>query len=139
MYNGSPVIGVALVPDHDPASIDHWVTVLSGFPGVQVFSVGTPPDWWAGHKTVRDAIPIEETDSPIVIVSPEGARKLPGTVSLVDYTHLDDVIYLFGGDHSILTTELSYADSLYIPSDGAEFYSHVAGAIVLYDRMLKSG
>ncbi len=133
-------VGVALTVDQDPSGADHWAAVLAGFPGITLYYVGdAPPDWWGKLKFFKNAVPISETDAPIVVVSGDNAREVPGTKSLVDFEHPDDVVYLFGGDHTILRTDLPYVDCVYIPSDGAEFYSHVAGAVVLYDRVLKRG
>lgn len=132
-------VGVAFADALDPTSVDQWATVLFGFPGVEIYHVGPMPEWWKKFKCFRDALPIEEATSPIVVVSPESARKLQGATSLVSFEHPENVVYLFGGDHTILETDLPYVDSVFIPSDGAEFYSHVAGSIVLYDRMVKRG
>jgi hypothetical protein len=134
------VVGILLVEDPDPSSADHWASVLAGFPDATIYHLGdTPPEWWSSLKEFKIAISINEVDVPIVVISGDNARELPGTKSLVDFEHPDDVVYLFGGDHTILNTDLPYVAAVYIPSDGAELYSHVAGAIVLYDRMLKRG
>lgn len=132
-------VGIAFADALDPTSVDQWATVLAAFPGVKLYAACDTPDWWSEYKCFRDAVSVSEATSPIVVVSPENARRLPGTTSLVSYEHPEDAVYLFGGDHTILETDLPYSDCVFIPSDGAEFYSHVAGSIVLYDRMLKRG
>jgi tRNA(Leu) C34 or U34 (ribose-2'-O)-methylase TrmL len=67
-----------------------------------------------------------------------------GVLSLYDYVHPSDAIYVFGPDHRNLTWEeiaLENPDVVYIPvppgSAMREMFSYTAAAIVAYDRIKK--
>lgn len=78
-------------------------------------------------------------DLPIVLVS-----LGHGAVSLRDFTHPDECIYLFGSSNGRLTEEALAgrvpAARVAIPSvDGTELFANTAGAVVLWDREMKGG
>lgn len=126
------MFGVVLTPEHDPASLDHWASLLAGFPGhVPYCCCGPIPDWWEGFKVWRDATVLPQ-DAARVIVVPDGEQ------SIVTFTHPEDACYVFGPDHESNTHLHPGAPTVSIPSDGAHLYSHHAGAIVLYDRLFKT-
>jgi len=125
------VFGVVLTPEHDPASIDLWASLLAGFPGhVPYCCCGPIPDWWAGFKVWRDAT-LLPAGANVVHVVPTGEE------SILQFSHPEDACYVFGPDHESMVHHHA-GPTVFIPSDGAHLYSHHAGAIVLYDRLLKS-
>lgn len=86
----------------------------------------------------------ELPDLPIVLVSPSSAQYLPGTESLVGFTHPGDCIYLFGASNRVLTEDdlqgRAPVARVYVPAvGGTELFAHVAGAMVLWDREMKGG
>lgn len=133
--------------DHD---INHWSFVLSHYVPETIYLL----DNHRGELTqkylgIRDGIEISLADQlpgnlPIVFLTPHQARVVPGEVSLVDFQHPDNCIYLFGPDHEVsdedLLGSLDPDYKVYIPTDTHhEMYSHVAAAVALYDRKMKCG
>ena len=67
--------------------------------------------------------------------------NIKGDVSLKDFTHPEECIYWFGDSHNIVKPEEipnNIAHKVYIPMNG-EVHSYVAGAMVLWDRIIKNG
>lgn len=67
-----------------------------------------------------------------------------GAVSLKDFVHPENCIYLFGPSNRVLAEpELAGCDPIakvYIPSvDGTELFAAQAAAVVLWDREMKRG
>ncbi len=80
--------------------------------------------------------------SQLVVLAPPNGRYIQGNISLEDFAHPTDAIYLFGGDIDFLSeTEMNnrQADSLvYVPTESADdLFSWVAYAIVMWDRKSK--
>lgn len=126
---------------------DNWSFVLSHWPPDMIYLIGGPdprvPDYFRGRwEEIFDAT--ELPDLPLVVMSPENARFVPGTVSIVDFVHPAECVYLFGSDHVHLS-EVELGERrpdhvVYIPTGSIhEMYSHTAGAVTLYDRMMKNG
>lgn len=138
--------GICWRYDNRPEIQNQWEFVLSNF-GVtadRAWVRGAPPDW----RSYLDAPKIEKVDeiagdrSFVLLAHPEA--KLPGLISLVNFVHPADAVYIFGADNVILTAkdDLGSAvleDRVYIPTVQHESYSYVAAAMTLYDRLAKGG
>lgn len=79
---------------------------------------------------------------PLVIVQPRNALCIEGQDSLITFQHPQNAIYFFGTNNSYMQPEdlgnRTPDHSIYIPVSN-ELYSWTAGAMVLYDRLLKIG
>lgn len=126
---------------------DQWEHVLSNF-GLttdRVWVRGAPEDWQSYLKAPKiDTLADIAGTRPIVVLQHPEAREFPGTVSLVDYVHPADAIYVFGADNVILTEGddlggRAVAARVFIPTVALESYSFVAAAMTLYDRFVKNG
>lgn len=74
----------------------------------------------------------------------QDGRYLQGNESLVDFTHPEDAVYLFGASDLNLSIEDDFGAKepdhlVYIPTIEHEMYSFSAGYITLYDRFVKRG
>ncbi len=76
---------------------------------------------------------------PLVAVHAQDGHLFQGQIALPDFVHPEDAAYWFGEADAINADPV--ADFyVYIPAVPTwEFYSHQAGAIVLYDRFVKRG
>ena len=78
---------------------------------------------------------------PLVVASPLHSNHLNGTTPLYEFVHPEDAIYVFGADNISLhpqmfgEREIDYL--VYVPTSGRDLFSHLAGAMVLYDRRCK--
>ena len=100
-----------------------------------------------GGSIYQDTIKIDTAaelpDVPLVVLGPPDGKFVQGNVSLKDFQHPDDAIYLFGGTQDVLTVEDLGGRvpdaSVYIPFVKHECYSHAAGYMALWDRYVKRG
>lgn len=77
---------------------------------------------------------------PVILVQPQDGTYVQGDTNLVDFTHPDDCVYLFGGTHGNLELDFEPDAKLYIPHQPTwNLYAPQAVAIVLYDRYVKRG
>lgn len=123
---------------------DQWSFCFSNFGIVEIWERG----WCAGDSEIyQDVIPVstadELPDRPLVVLAPQDGRYFKGTQSLGRFNHPDGAIYMFGGSHQNLTPEELGSRTpdhiVFIPTVEYEMYSHAAGYLVLYDRMVKRG
>lgn len=120
----------------------HWDHILRSYPIDKVFVLGNEP--WGTHPTrnathiiTLDEIPKEHR---IVCLAPQTGRTIKGEVSLYDYTHKDNSVYVFGPDIMRINEDMigsASFDRVYIPCEKDEFYSWVAAAITFYDIGVK--
>ena len=81
---------------------------------------------------------------PLVVLAQVNGRYVQGDVSLKDFTHPTDAIYLFGNDVEWVTSEELVGHSIdhlvYIPTDtGDDMWSWAAYVATAWDRVVKSG
>lgn len=143
------MLGVCFVPPSSDHDVNHWSYVLTHFVPDAVYL-------WQDVKKLSSAYPLyvrsthihtaEElpSSSPLVLLAPKNGRYVQGQVSLHDFEHPLNAIYLFGSDHHHMSSDFLGArapeHTVYIPTDAhAEMYSHVAAAITLFDRKRKVG
>lgn len=78
---------------------------------------------------------------PLVVCSPKNAQALPGKDCLHGFEHPENAIYVFGADNITLDRNVfegrKIDHAIYIPTEGTNLHSHVAAAMVLYDRRHK--
>jgi len=123
---------------------DQWSFCFSNFGITDIWERG----WFGGDSEIyQDVIPVRTADElpgrPLVVLAPKDGRYFKGTQSLVEFNHPADAIYVFGGSHQNLTAEDLGARTpdhlVFIPTVEYEMYSHAAGYLVFYDRMVKRG
>lgn len=116
----------------------HWDHILRHYPVDKLYVLGNSP--WETHP-MKDAIHILSLDEipkehQIVCMAPLTGRTIKGEISLHDYSHKENSVYVFGPDIKYINKDMigdaSY-DKVYIPSKKNEFYSWVAAAITFHD------
>lgn len=102
---------------------------------VQAYEINTPNTETVGRfKIIKD---LSDITIPIVAVQPVSSPTFPGEISLLDFEHPSDVVYLFGADH-VHNEKVDVLASVYIPMPNNKcIWSVQAAAIVLYDRYAK--
>lgn len=122
----------------------HWNYILKHFAQEEVYVMGSQP-WEANiMKEAKHIISLDElpADQKVVVMTPQTGKYVQGEVSLHDYKHEDNTIYVFGPDIANLTEDQMGSrevTKVYIPADRSEFYSWVAAAITFYDIGVKNG
>jgi hypothetical protein len=104
----------------------------------------TGTDEWDQWHYVAGSFGVElaselPSDCVTVRVQPEHGRYVQGAQSLCDFEHPEDCVYVFGSDVGFVKDDdCDY--SVFIPSHTAwTLFASQAGAVVLYDRLLKHG
>lgn len=125
---------------------DQWSWVFSNF--------GISDIWEMGKNSEKDGNIYQKTFSidtaaelpkeiPLIILAPPAGQFIQGTVSLADFTHPENAIYIFGGSRAVLTEEdlggRKPQTVVYIPTVKHEMYSHTAAYVTLWDRYVKRG
>lgn len=122
---------------------DQWSWVFSHFGIEDIWEYGGPAGQDIYQPVARIKTAEELPDIPLVVLAAKESRYIKGTHSLVDFKHPDKAIYLFGGSHLNLSSDVMgtrSADHLvYIPVKEHEMYAHAAACIVLYARFLQRG
>lgn len=126
-----------------------WDFVLSNFPPDALFVIGDDEDAPSTNVfSAQDATYIPSAEelpqAPLVVLAPEHGRYFVGEESLKDFPHPDHATYLFGADHIPLSSDHlgdREPDHLvFIPTASTDdMFSHVAYAVVAWDRSLKRG
>ena len=122
--------------------LDQWIYLCHSYGVDKIFVVGNSFNR-KGVTSISHASDLLE-DNELVIVQPKEAREIKGHVSLYNYTHPKDVVYVFGPSDGVLRGAhihgLDEHNSLYIEMpEGGELHAPLAGSIVLYDRWSKLG
>ncbi len=108
-------------------------------PYTDVWIRGKPDEQNYFHQTIETC---EELPYfPLVLMQPPDARYVRGHTNLIEFTHPENAIYIFGGNNAYFSFEEDMGirkpnHVIYIPVQH-EMYSWTAAAVVLYDRMLK--
>lgn len=137
------MFGVCYRHDHNGEIMNQWEYILSNFNVENCWIRNAPTDFVSFHKPTQIQSADELPDAPLVVLSHPEGRNYKGVVSIVDFKHPPDAIYLFGADHIIMSDddigEREIHSVVYVPSGQYEMYSYVAASIVLYDRLIKNG
>lgn len=89
-----------------------------------------------GVEQIHDSPPV---GLPVVLVQPTDGEHVQGDTSLVDFTHPDECVYLFGASNGHVPPG-EYAAKVYIPHQKSwTMFAPQAVAVVLYDRYVKRG
>lgn len=132
------MVSVCIVNLSDEYTQGHWNQVLDNFKPDQIYVLGDKP-WYTTCMT--HAIHIDSTDDlpdlSIIAMAPRHGREIKGEISLIEFQHPKEAVYLFGPDKRYLTKPLlgnriiDY--KVFIPPDYRDLYSWMAAAITLYD------
>lgn len=120
----------------------NWNLIINGFSFDKIYVMGSAP-WEA--TVLRDAehiISLDDLpkDKKVVVMAPKNGKAPQGEISLYDYQHEDDTIYVFGPDIGNLTQDMlgdRDITTVYIPVNRV-FYSWVAAAMTFYDLGLNN-
>jgi hypothetical protein len=135
------MIGVCLAWPTNEKYRDQWAYILSNFAVDNVWVVGCPDSYcqffpgavFMDHQS-------ELPDYPIVVCQPPDARYVKGEINLMNFSHPEHAIYVFGLDNNNLSEDDLKGEpdyKVFIPTAKNEMWSWVAAAVVLYDRASK--
>lgn len=123
---------------------NQWDYVLSNFKPETIWILNAPEDARLPKGARRLNTAEDLPDNPLVVLAPKEGRFVKGEMSLVDFEHPEDAVYLFGQNNQNLS-ELELGNRvpdhvIYIPtSDHVEMYSWTAYAVTYWDRSMKHG
>lgn len=132
-------VTVTLWPAHGRDE-NEWDYVLSHIVPDALYVMGPYP---CTNNVLRDAPCVATAadlpDDPLVLVVPQSARNFTPTVSLLDFTHPADAVYLFGPNNEHLTDDDMGGRSpdhiIYIPTDTTdEMFNYVACMVTMWHR-----
>jgi hypothetical protein len=139
------MLGVFFTSESRGWEQDQWSWVFTNFGITDIWERNKLDD--RDTKIYQESVAVDTTadlpDFPLVVMSPPDARFIPGTISLADFDHPDDCIYLFGANHDVLS-DIYLGDrepdhAVYIQTVKGEMYSHAAAYVTLWDRYVKRG
>jgi len=138
------MFGICFVGEQRRDTQDQWSFLLSNFGDPECWEIEKRRTEKVYQKPTKiktaEALP---SDRPLVVLAPEAGRYVQGNVSLKDFVHPDDAIYLFGGSHLNLSTDEMgdrIGDHLvYLPLVKHECYAPPAAYMTLWDRYVKRG
>lgn len=111
-----------VTPDIQGEARDQWLYLALSFGLQKEDVVSTIPD--SGTR---------------VVIQPADGHYVQGTVSIEDFVHPEDAVYIFGSDDSLMQP-VDAEHYVYIPTAPTwELFASQAGAIVLFDRLMKHG
>ena len=136
---------VCLVSESGSHWEQQWSYLLSHFTPRNIYIVGNEleravkPFSHYIHVASAQSVPSE-----LVLLAPQSGRYVQGTESLVTFEHPEDCCCMFGNDHTNMSEDFLGPrvpdHCVYIPTDtNDQMYSFMAGAITLYDRLIKNG
>lgn len=130
---------------------DQWDYALSNFKPDHLYVIGDEalaPETNVFSKlsaTYIEGADTLPTGSDLVVMSPENGVYLPGEVSLADFAHPSNAIYLFGPDKHHLNDDDHLRGAIpnhlvYIPTDSRDnMWSWTAYCVTMWDRRMKHG
>ncbi len=127
-----------------------WDYLLSSFPPDVLYVIGDEADApttnvFSKLNATYIETPADLPDEPaFVVLAQENGRWVQGEESLLTFEHPDDVIYFFGHDTRWVSDEQIDGKTVdhfvFIPTATSDdLWSWTAGAMVFWDRMVKSG
>lgn len=128
---------------------DQWDYVLSNFAPDVLYVIGDEADApetnvFAKLKATYIADASELPDTTLVLLAQDNGRYFSGDVSLADFVHPDDAIYMFGNDVEWVTDAefggRSPDHQVFIDTDTTDdMWSWCAYAVTAWDRRMKRG
>ena len=131
------MVGLYFKYDHDTVIRDQWILLARNHPEITLYERGKPDDLGnESFNTVGVNSVDELPDVPLILLTPQNSKYLPGDVNIVDFTHPTDCIYMFGNDR-----EATYPEEfgsreytkVYI-STMVDYWSPQTATIVLWER-----
>lgn len=143
------MFGVCLtyVKEYEDHLVDCWDMVFLQNKPDKVYVIDLPEDhFWLNHKFIRSLgdnfiriSSYDEIKEHKVLLSPKSSLHMPGDINLKDYTHPENCTYIFGSDIGHINEDIK-GDYVFIESKSdIQYFSWIAGAITLYDRLSKYG
>ena len=138
------MFGICFSFDIDLMVREYWSYIFEHFEIIDIWELNRPSNIDSNYYIPIAIYSVSDlpTDSSIVIASHKNAKYLQGTIPLVDFIHPTNAIYIFGSDANNLYPEM-FKDmtyqTVYIPGSSNEMHSFQAGAMFMYDRMVKNG
>lgn len=136
------MFGIAFFSEEDEHLTDQWGYLLMSF-GLQkqTWEIGGKRLRWANHIDAPSQLPKK---APAVLFSPRTAHYAPlrGIMSLDNFWHPMEAIYLFGPAHRPLThadldgVNCDQKVAIDTPTD-TELFPSMAAALAVWDRMTK--
>jgi len=122
------MVTVCIHLDNNQSEIQ-WSFLLSNFRPDEIRLLGEYEPTDKIFRDVKRGLP----NKPLIILTPKDGRYMKGDISLSNFTHPEDAVYVFGSDKKHM--EPMDGTLVYIPTDSnVEMYSWSAGAVVLWDR-----
>jgi hypothetical protein len=134
-----------VIEDREPEWYNQWGYVLSHWKPEFLYLIGEEIN--VAYKPFRQGILVQSAEEinhgPLVLLQPQVAKITLPNESLVPFVHPASCVYMFGADRqdfsSVFLGNRQPDNIVYIPTEGdMEMYSWVAGAVTMYDRLLKS-
>lgn len=136
------MLGICFSSPQDLMQREYWSYVFEQFNVDNVWERGRSSDVNSNYKLETIEEYSELPNVPLIILAHKNAKYIRGEVSLLDFKHPENCIYVFGSDNgNIYPEEFGGRDltPVYIPPSNIEMYSFQAAAIVMYDRMVEHG
>lgn len=138
------MVGICFSFDNNLMVREYWSYIFENFGITDIWELNRPTNIDSNYyiPTAIDSVSELPVNRPIVIASHENAKYLQGTISLLDFIHPTNAIYIFGSDNDNLYPKMfknMLYQAVYIPGSSNEMHSFQAGAIFMYDRMVKLG
>lgn len=137
------MMGVCFTGERNRTFQDQWSYVFSNFGISDVWELEREDTENIYQKPTKIRSAAELPDVPLIVVQPADGKHVRGTVSLSDFAHPDDAIYMFGGSHDVMTLEdlggRVAEHYVYIPLEKHECYAFSAAYMTLWDRKMKRG
>lgn len=126
-----------------------WDYLLSHYVPNVLYLITTLTKEELRHNNVmKSAIIIDDVnkipdDISLILMAPKDGRFIQGHISITDFEHPTEAIYMFGPDNNNLDMSIFVSrkpnEYVYIPTETHhEMYAVTAATITLYDRMVKS-
>jgi hypothetical protein len=135
-----------VLPLPTPGEIMQWEYVVCNFKPDRLIVVGQESvmpksNSFRTAEFVRDFRSIPDDAGEVIVLAAAHGRYIVGLESLEDLTHPDDVCYVFGGNHQVLTVDKVDPAwrTVYVPTDTTDdMWSWIAYAAVAWDRRMKA-
>lgn len=118
-----------------------WIQIQEAFGIQEIYELpglGFPFPNSIGIETVADVANFRAVD--LVVVQPAEADLVQGTISLIDFEHPEEAVYVFGGTMTRLNqSDVRNALAEFVYIQAGDLFPSQAGAIILWDRFWKRG
>lgn len=124
--------------------MNQWDFIVCNFKPTHIYILGDSDSYISNPLKVATWINSydELPDLPLIVAAPAHGRYVAGDISLVDFVHPNDCIYIFGSDSGVMQSEQLNREHqcVYVPTDTQDdMYSFTAYACFMWDRIMKNG